>query len=229
MLQTVAEQRRQVKQGAASQQASHSVAVVHGLKTKLMTTTQAFREALKDRTTTLKAKTQRKAMYGRVRDLGRPLVTRPPRANLSSTSKDQTNPSSDAHAHLASGTASGASSSTSRRPFENAFQQVALQVQEDGQAGSDSYLNSRADDVTAIESHINELGSIFQRLATMVSEQSHSVARLDDNVDQMLSNIELGQSQLERRYETVSDNRRLILKVFAVLLIFAVFFTVFVA
>src|SRR5947207_190505 len=49
-------------------------------------------------------------------------------------------------------------------------QQMQMQMMEEG--GSNTYIQQRGQAIEAIEATINELGSIFGQLATMVSEQS---------------------------------------------------------
>ena len=41
----------------------------------------------------------------------------------------------------------------------------------------DTYLDSRANDVQSIESTINEIGEMYQKMATMISQQNESVIR----------------------------------------------------
>jgi hypothetical protein len=53
--------------------------------------------------------------------------------------------------------------------------------------------------------------------------------RIDSNMDLTLDNVESGHQQLLRYYENVMGNRWLVLKIFALLLVFTVGFTVFVA
>ena len=58
-------------------------------------------------------------------------------------------------------------------------QQMQLQIMEEG--GQNSYIQQRGQAIEAIESTINELGSIFGQLAAMVSEQSEMIQRIDAN------------------------------------------------
>ncbi|KAJ2002471.1 Integral membrane protein SED5, partial [Coemansia sp. S85] len=51
------------------------------------------------------------------------------------------------------------------------------------QQNQSSYLDSRSDAINSIESTISELGSIFQQLAQMVSEQRDVVQRIDANIE----------------------------------------------
>jgi len=57
-------------------------------------------------------------------------------------------------------------------------QQMQLQMMEEGQ---NVYVQQRGQAIEAIEATINELGSIFGQLATMVSEQSDMIERIDAN------------------------------------------------
>jgi syntaxin 5 len=47
----------------------------------------------------------------------------------------------------------------------------------------DNYVQERANAMQNIESTIEEIGGIFQQLATMVAEQGESVERIDREVD----------------------------------------------
>ncbi|KAJ2006402.1 Integral membrane protein SED5 [Coemansia thaxteri] len=83
-----------------------------------------------------------------------------------------------------------------------------------------TYLDSRSDAINSIESTISELGSIFQQLAQMVSEQRDVVQRIDANVESIDINISAAQSELLRYYSNISSNRWLMVKIFAVILVF---------
>ncbi len=96
-------------------------------------------------------------------------------------------------------------------------------------APQDQYLSSRAEALHQVESTIVELGSIFQQLAHMVHEQGEMATRIDENVDDALSSVDAGQAQLLKYLNAISSNRMLLLKVFAVLLAFMVFFIMFIA
>lgn len=96
-------------------------------------------------------------------------------------------------------------------------------------APQDQYLSSRAEALHQVESTIVELGSIFQQLAHMVHEQGEMAMRIDENVDDALSNVDAGQAQLLKYLSAISSNRMLLLKVFAVLMAFMIFFIMFIA
>ena len=96
-------------------------------------------------------------------------------------------------------------------------------------APQDTYLSSRAEALQQVESTIVELGGMFQQLAHMVAEQGEMATRIDENVGDSLAAVDAGQAQLLKYLNTVSSNRWLIVKVFAVLMAFLAFFIVFVA
>ncbi|WAR19104.1 STX5-like protein, partial [Mya arenaria] len=80
-----------------------------------------------------------------------------------------------------------------------------------------------------IESTIVELGSIFTQLAHMVKEQEESVQRIDSNVEDAHLNIEAAHGELLKYFQSVTNNRWLMIKIFAVLIIFFIIFIVFMA
>ncbi|ESN95350.1 hypothetical protein HELRODRAFT_185981 [Helobdella robusta] len=93
----------------------------------------------------------------------------------------------------------------------------------------ESYIQSRADTMVNIEQTIVELGTIFQQLAHMVKEQEEIVHRIDSNVEESSLNIEAAHTELVRYFQSVTSNRWLMLKIFAVLIIFFIIFIIFVA
>ncbi|KAK4102799.1 t-SNARE [Parathielavia hyrcaniae] len=96
-------------------------------------------------------------------------------------------------------------------------QQMQLQMMEEGQ---NTYIQQRGQAIEAIESTIHELGSIFGQLASMVSEQSEMIQRIDANTEDVVDNVEGAQKELLKYWSRVSGNRWLIAKMFGVLMIF---------
>lgn len=85
---------------------------------------------------------------------------------------------------------------------------------------SQEYLQQRNSAVETIESTINEVGNLFQQLATMVSEQGETIQRIDQNVDDIDLNISGAQRELLKYFNHISSNRWLFLKIFGVLIFF---------
>ncbi|ODV59229.1 t-SNARE syntaxin [Ascoidea rubescens DSM 1968] len=82
------------------------------------------------------------------------------------------------------------------------------------------YLQERNRAVETIESTINEVGNLFQQLATMVQEQGESIQRIDQNVDDISLNIQGAHRELLKYYTSISNNKWLVFKIFAILIVF---------
>ncbi|KAJ1834816.1 Integral membrane protein SED5 [Coemansia sp. RSA 2711] len=96
------------------------------------------------------------------------------------------------------------------------------------QPNQSAYMDGRSEAISSIESTISELGSIFQQLAHMVSEQRDVVQRIDANVESIDANIGAAQTELLKYYASISSNRWLIIKIFAVILAFVFLLVTFV-
>ncbi|KAG6409630.1 hypothetical protein SASPL_127671 [Salvia splendens] len=93
----------------------------------------------------------------------------------------------------------------------------------------DSYMQSRAEALQNVESTIHELGSIFNQLATLVSQQGEIAIRIDENMEDTLANVEGAQGALLKYLNSISSNRWLMIKIFFVLIFFLTIFLFFVA
>lgn len=83
-----------------------------------------------------------------------------------------------------------------------------------------SYIHQRGEAIEAIERTIQELGGIFGQLASMVSEQSEMIQRIDANTEDVVDNVQGAQRELLKYWSRVSGNRWLVAKMFGVLMIF---------
>ena len=199
---------------------AHSTTVVDNLRTRLKDTTKEFKDVLTLRTENLKNNQNRRKMFSSSDTFssGGPLL---PKSKLRSSQRMQPG--------------GGGSGSNGLPPMDQSqgppapggigqsMQQQLLGPMED------TYMNSRADALRNVESTIVELGGIFEQLAHMVAEQGEMAVRIDENVDETVTNVESAQAQLMKYFKTISSNRWLAMKVFSVLLLFAVMFIVFVA
>jgi len=91
------------------------------------------------------------------------------------------------------------------------------------------YTQSRAEAVQSVQRTIGELGTMFQKMAVMVTQQEDMIQRIDQDIDETTTNVELGQDHLLKYFHHISSNRMLIIKVFLILIFFVVFFIVFLA
>jgi syntaxin 5 len=92
-----------------------------------------------------------------------------------------------------------------------------------------SYLRDRADAMSTVESNIVELGTIFNKLAVMVSEHREMVQRVEDNVEEANSNLTMSMNVLTDTLTSLKTNRALMAKVFGVLVLFIIAFIIFFA
>jgi syntaxin 5 len=91
------------------------------------------------------------------------------------------------------------------------------------------YLRDRADAMQQVESNIVELGAVYNRLATMVHEHKDMVQRVEDNVDEANSMINLSLNTLTDTLTNLQSNRGLALKLFSILTLFIISFIIFFA
>lgn len=89
-----------------------------------------------------------------------------------------------------------------------------------------NYLRERADAMSTVESNIVELGTIFNKLAVMVSEHSELVQRVEDNVEEANSNLTMSMNVLTDTLTNLRTNRALMLKVFGILVAFIIVFII---
>ena len=76
----------------------------------------------------------------------------------------------------------------------------------------------------AIEATIQEISQTFRQLADMVVEQGERIERIDQNLDLTNANLEAGQFQLQKYLRGMSSNRALMLKLFAIMIVFIVIY-----
>ncbi|XP_049388701.1 syntaxin-32-like isoform X2 [Solanum stenotomum] len=206
---------------------SHSTTVVDGLKNRLMTATKEFKEVLTMRTENMKVHENRRQMFSSstTREASNPFVRQRPLAsrNTASTSASPPPWAND----------SASSSQLFPRKQGDGDTQPLLQDQQQQQQQivplQDSYMQSRAEALQNVESTIHELGSIFNQLATLVSEQGEVAIRIDENMDDTLTNVEGAQGALLKYLNSISSNRWLMIKIFFVLIFFLMIFLFFVA
>lgn len=91
------------------------------------------------------------------------------------------------------------------------------------------YHTSRADQVMNVQRTIGELAQMYQKMGVMVNAQEEMISRIDHDVEDTLQNMEQGQEHLLKYFQHISSNRSMIIKVFAILIFFVVFFIVFLA
>jgi hypothetical protein len=98
---------------------------------------------------------------------------------------------------------SSGSSSSMRREISQRREQRATQA--------------RAQQARLAERSIAELGGMFTKMSTLISQQGEVLERIEDNVEAAGMDIDAGHDELVKVYGMTKDNRGLVLKVFGIL------------
>ena len=92
----------------------------------------------------------------------------------------------------------------------------------------DPAMASRSTAIEQIEVALNDVASLFKKFGTIVQQHQTLVERIDSNAEQSLYDIEGAKKELRQVYEDTSNNRKLMLKIFFILLVFSTFYILFV-
>ncbi|KAJ3038635.1 cis-Golgi t-SNARE syntaxin [Rhizophlyctis rosea] len=114
---------------------------------------------------------------------------------------------------------SGSTSTIIPDPSQN-----QLQLTAPNQTLNMELIESRSQAIESIEATIAELGQIYQHVAQMVASQREQVQRIDENVMDVETNVIGAHGELMKYYQNISSNRWLMMKVFAVVVIFFLVF-----
>ncbi|CAH8292815.1 unnamed protein product [Eruca vesicaria subsp. sativa] len=212
---------------------SHYTAVCDDLKTRLMGATKQFQDVLTARSENMKAHENRKQLFSAKnaavdnQNNAKAVPEPPPWSNSSLHSGNlQQQP-------LLPPVNSGAppgSQLRRRSAIENApSQQMEMSMLQQTVPRQENYSQNRAVALHSVESTITELSGIFTHLATMVTQQGELAIRIDDNMDESLVNVEGARSALLQHLTRISSNRWLMIKIFAVIILFLIVFLFFVA
>lgn len=184
------------------QEGEHNKNVVYLLQGKLTDVSVNFKDVLEERTKNIQASRSRTE-------------------NFISTVSQHAQPSLQPSASPLYGTPNRSSPAPAAQDTLslNPVGDQQLLMMEEAQS-SNSYIQQRGEAIEAIEKTIGELGSIFGQLATMVSEQSEMIQRIDANTEDVVDNVDGAQRELLKYWSRVSSNRWLIAKMFGVLMIF---------
>ncbi|KAI9503354.1 t-SNARE [Coemansia spiralis] len=210
-LQTLQRQKNGQNGRGSQQAAEHHSNIVVSLQSQLANTSTVFKDVLELRSESLKESGTRKEKFIGTATSG--AVDNAP-FTLSGKNAMHTSGSGESDDFVALSLPDMDASSSS---------QMMLMQQ-----NQSSYLDTRSDAIASIESTISELGSIFQQLAHMVSEQRDVVQRIDANVESIDANISAAQNELLRFYSNISSNRWLMAKIFMVILVFVFLLVTFV-
>ncbi|KAK6129724.1 hypothetical protein DH2020_036525 [Rehmannia glutinosa] len=203
---------------------THSTTVVDDLKSRLMSTTKEFKEVLTKRTENLKVHENRRQLFSSSasKNPTNPFIRQRPLATKSAAPPLPWINERESPSQMHSKNQVDGESQPLLQQQQNQQQQQLVPLQ-------DSYMQSRAEALQNVESTIHELSNIFNQLATLVSQQGEIAIRIDENMDDTLSNVEGAQGALLKYLNSISSNRWLMIKIFFVLIFFLMIFLFFVA
>jgi syntaxin 5 len=222
--------------GTASQSSDHNIKVVSGLKSDLMVATKDFKTVLELRSSKMKDQQVRK-----VELIGKSGMS--PMRHIDDAS--QAKPKSTAAPYTGAGASEqnalvkrsvpafrspyvqDMDSSHSGHQLEAGFGQQQEQQYLLAPLAETQYYDARERAVTEVEKTIGELGTLFKRLATMISEQQEMVERIDEDVETTVTNADRARNLLLEAYEKASSNRQMFMKLFGIFGVFVLFFIIF--
>ncbi|KAJ2655797.1 Integral membrane protein SED5 [Coemansia sp. RSA 1199] len=211
-------QRQQNGSHGGHQATEHHSNVVLSLQSQLASTSTVFKDVLELRSESLKESGSRKEQFiGPTAAAASNVAFSPTDSPLYQTERPP--------ASMRSTAAHDDFVALSLPDMDEASSSQMLLMQQDQ---SSAYLDGRSEAINSIESTISELGSIFQQLAHMVSEQRDVVQRIDANVEIIDTNIGAAHTELLKYYTNISSNRWLIVKIFMVILVFVFLLVTFV-
>ncbi len=73
-----------------------------------------------------------------------------------------------------------------------------------------------------------DISGLFKRFGTIVTEHQTLVERIDKNTEQAHEDLEDAKNELIDHHNNVSDTRKLMLKIFFILIVFVTFWIIFV-
>ncbi|KAJ4830976.1 Syntaxin-31 [Turnera subulata] len=213
----------------------HSTAVCDDLKSRLMGATKRLQEVLKARTENIKAHENRKQIFSTnasSRECGNPFLRQAKPTTEPAPWSNSSNAAGSSQPPVLPPNGVQAGNQLRRRPAVDSTpsQQMEMSMlQQQVAPRQENYSQSRAVALHNVESTITELSGIFTHLATMVAQQGELAIRIDDNMDESLTNVENARGALLRHLNQISSNRWLLIKIFAVIIIFLIVFIFFVA
>ncbi|XP_024991816.1 syntaxin-31 [Cynara cardunculus var. scolymus] len=210
----------------------HSTAVCDDLKNKLMGATKKFQDVLTARSENIKAHENRRQIFSTNISRGNPLrqqtenvMEPPPWSSPSRSSANQPSESSGSGVQVGNQLRRrlAADTTPSQHMEASMLQQQQVVPQQE------NYSQNRAVALQSVESTITELSGIFTNLATMVAHQGELAIRIDDNMEETMSNVEGARGALLKHLNRISSNRWLLIKIFAILIFFLIIFLFFLA
>jgi len=206
--------------GAGRQNEQNSSAIVKDLKTKFANTSKSFMDVLHIRAKALKDQNSRRK-YFETSSSSSSFRTRKANPLESLLKNDYVGKKNNNIENENDSYSQDDTQQESEALLQEQEQQVAVE--------EDQYLASRHAAVQQIETTIVEISQMYARLMVILAKQEDELILISDDTNNSLAHVDDGHKQLLKYFESISSEKMLILKVFAVLIIFLIFFVVFIA
>lgn len=218
--------RQQVGHGSHNA-SDHSQKVVETMSMQLASATMGFKTVLEQRQSSMKKKSDRRGLYGDSNH-NRGRAAAPPSQSAMSLPRPAGVELGAVHSRNGNGLNGNEANGGLTDDYDD-LEGPSLLIQPVVHMQDNSYLSSRAEAMSTIETYISDLGDIFGQLNEMVAEQGSLVDRIDENVRDTEAHVDYARMELLRTWANVSNNRWLAAKVTFILLFFMTFFVVFLA
>jgi syntaxin 5 len=104
---------------------------------------------------------------------------------------------------------------------------IAITIPERMLVERNSQVETRANALQQVQSTIEELSQIFERVGMLVAQQGELISRIEDDVERTETHVLTVREQLERALEAVMSSKWLAAKLGVVALVFLILFLVF--
>ncbi|KAH0795202.1 putative syntaxin 5 [Histomonas meleagridis] len=108
--------------------------------------------------------------------------------------------------------------------FSTTYSADEVEIPMQGLMMEEQHQRERYDMVRNVEQSINEISQMFVRLSEIIASQDYEVFRIDQNTEDALNSVKEGQRQLMDYFTKIKGNKCLMLKIFAILIVFSLVF-----
>jgi len=192
---------RSRQKGESKQEQEHSATVVSSLKNSLATATQNFSQVLNQQAQSMQEKQDRRVQFSNPNSATRAGGSRNNLMLAGCGGEDEDDDEND-----------------------DCVLDMGQLVQVNPQ---NEYHESRAIAVENIQKTMLELGEVFTQLALTVEMQKLQMQAIDQNTEVAIVHVNDAQNMWVQYLDSISSNRMLAMKVFGILMTFALFFIVF--
>ena len=90
-----------------------------------------------------------------------------------------------------------------------------------------TYYQERSTAVHQIEKLMGEMSTMFNRISMMIHRQGETIERIDNDTEISLTNVKLAENEVLKLKDDMKSNRKLLVKVFLIIIVFVVVYILF--